>query len=502
MPTASKTQSKPSAKPAAKRASSPVKAAAKSPVKAKAVTAARKAPAKNAKPAAKAAVKVSAKKTAKAVVKAPAKAAAKQAATKSTTRKPARKAAAKSTALPRAKPEAVGLSSERLKRLTARFEQGVSTGEIPGAIVWVSRRGKVAYEQTFGLRDPQAGAPMRADAIFRIASMSKPITSLAIMMLMERGQLGLNDPVEQHLPEFANLKVGKPVAGADGQTSFELEPLKRSMTVQDLLRHTSGLVYGFTGIHPIKQAYNKAKVGSPRDTNAELITKLAQLPLLHQPGTAWEYSVSTDVLGRIVEVVSGQTLDAFVAEHITGPLKMVDTGFFAPESQAHRAAYPQPEGPDKQMPLVPKPTDDQAFKSGGGGMVSTMADYARMAQFWLNFGELDGVRLVSRKTVELMASDHLPPGTAMGPEMNFFGSHLPSADMGQSFGLGFAVRTAAGLNPLPGSVGDFAWSGIYGTYFWIDPKEQLFAVLMMQSPALRVPYRVLMRDLVYQAIVD
>ena len=489
MPTASKTKSKPSAKPVAKAAAkraSPAQAAAKPLAKAKAMTAARKAPAKA---------------SAKAVAKAPAKQAAVKAAAKKAV-KAGKKATSKSTALPRAKPEAVGLSSERLKRLTARFAQGVSTGEIPGAIVWVSRRGKVAYEQTFGLRDPQAGAPMRPDAIFRIASMSKPITSLAIMMLMERGQLGLNDPVEQHLPEFANLKVGKPVAGADGHTSFELEPLKRSMTVQDLLRHTSGLVYGFTGIHPIKQAYNKAKVGSPRDTNAELITKLAQLPLLHQPGTAWEYSVSTDVLGRIVEVVSGQTLDAFVAEHITGPLKMVDTGFFAPESQAHRAAYPQPEGPDKQMPLVPKPTDDQAFKSGGGGMVSTMADYARMAQFWLNFGELDGVRLVSRKTVELMASDHLPPGTVMGPEMNFFGSHLPSADMGQSFGLGFAVRTAAGLNPLPGSVGDFAWSGIYGTYFWIDPKEQLFAVLMMQSPALRVPYRVLMRDLVYQAIVD
>ena len=490
MPTASKTKSKPSAKPVAKAAAkraSPAKPAAKSSANAKAMTAAaRKAPAKS---------------SAKAVAKAPTQQAAVKAGAKKAV-KASKKAVAKSTALPRAKPEAVGLSSERLKRLTARFELGVSSGEIPGAIVWVSRRGKVAYEQTFGLRDPQAGAPMRADAIFRIASMSKPITSLAIMMLMERGQLGLNDPVEQHLPEFANLKVGKPVAGADGQTSFELEPLKRSMTVQDLLRHTSGLVYGFTGIHPIKQAYNKAKVGSPRDTNAQLITKLAQLPLLHQPGVAWEYSVSTDVLGRIVEVVSGQTLDAFVAEHITGPLKMVDTGFFAPESQAHRAAYPQPEGPDKQMPLVPKPTDDQAFKSGGGGMVSTMADYARMAQFWLNFGELDGVRLVSRKTVELMASDHLPPGTIMGPEMNFFGSHLPSADMGQSFGLGFAVRTAAGLNPLPGSVGDFAWSGIYGTYFWIDPKEQLFAVLMMQSPAQRVPYRVLMRDLVYQAIVD
>ena len=486
--------------PAASSSKSSAKSSAKAAKTAPTAVKPAKKPTAQAVAKAASSAKAAVKASAKAPVKAPAKS-AKAAQVVAGKKAPAKKLAAKA-ALPRAKPEAVGLSSERLKRLTARFEQGVATGEIPGAIVCVSRRGKVAYEQTFGLRDPQAGAPMRADAIFRIASMSKPITSLAIMMLRERGQLGITDPVEQHLPEFANLKVGKPVTGADGQTTFELAPLQRSMTIQDLLRHTSGLAYGFTGLHPIKQAYNAAKIGSPRDTNAQFITKLAQLPLLHQPGAAWEYSVSTDVLGRIVEVVSGQTLDAFVAEHITGPLKMPDTGFFAPADQAERAAYPQPEGPGKQMPLVPKPTDDQAFKSGGGGMVSTMADYARMAQFWLNFGELDGVRLVSRKTVELMASDHLPPGTPMGPEMNFFGSHLPSPDMGQSFGLGFAVRTAPGLNPLPGSVGDFAWSGIYGTYFWIDPKEQLFAVLMMQSPALRVPYRVLMRDLVYQAIVD
>lgn len=405
-------------------------------------------------------------------------------------------------ALPRAKPEDVGLSSERLARLTARIQQGVDEGEIPGAVIWVARRGKVAYEQAFGQRDPHAGTPMTADAIFRIASMSKPITSLAIMMLAEQGKLAILDPADQYLPEFSKLKAGKLVTGPDGTPALTLEPLKRAMTIQDLLRHTSGLAYGFTGNHPIKQAYNTAKVGRNGDTNAEFVSKLAQLPLLHQPGAAWEYSVSTDVLGRIVEVVSGQTLDAFVAEHIAGPLKLVDTGFTAPASEAGRAAYPQPEGPAQQLPAVPKPTDDLTFKSGGGGMVSTMADYARLCQFWLNGGELDGVRLLSRKSVELMASDHLPPHTAMGPDMAYFGSQLPTPEMGQGFGLGFAVRTTPGHNPLPGSVGDFSWSGIYGTYFWIDPKEELFAVLMMQSMAMRVPYRVLMRNLVYQALAD
>lgn len=403
-----------------------------------------------------------------------------------------------SSALPRAKPEAVGMSSERLARLTARIQRGVDEGEIPGAVIWVARHGKVAYEECFGLRDPGSGARMTTDAIFRIASMSKPITSTAIMILAERGQLAVLDPVDAYIPEFAQLQVGKLVAGADGMPKLTRVPAERAMTIQDLLRHTSGLAYGFTGNHPVKQAYNEAKLGRNGDTNAEFVAKLAQLPLLHQPGTTWEYSVSTDVLGRIVEVVSGQTLDAFVAEHIAGPLQLADTGFTAPQSQAHRAAYPLAQ----EAAAVPKPTDNLAFKSGGGGMVSTAADYASLCQFWMNGGTLDGVRLLSRKSVELMTHDHLPPGTPMGPEMLGRGLQLPSPDNGMGFGLGFAVRTAAGHNPLPGSVGDFAWGGIYGTGFWVDPKEQLFSVLMMQSMAMRVPYRALMRNLVYQAIAD
>ena len=404
------------------------------------------------------------------------------------------------TSLGKASPEDVGLSTTRLSRLTQRMEQGVRNGEIPGGVVLIWRNGKIAYQETFGLRDPQSQAPMRADAIFRIASMSKPITSLAILMLAEEGRLSLADPASKFLPEFADLKVGSVRRGADGTATVALEPVKSPMTIQDLLRHTSGLTYGAAGSNPIKQAYVDAKVGDLKDTNATLVSKLSKLPLVFQPGTTWEYSVSTDVLGRIVEVVSGEPLDRFVAQRITGPLKMRDTAFSADASQRDRAARPQPEGPKKVVPRIPLVTDDLAYKSGGGGMVSTAADYARFCQFLLNGGELDGVRLVSRKTIELMTANHLPPGTPIGPDMARFEALAPSAAMGQGFGLGFAVRTDTGRNPLPGSTGDYFWGGAYGTFFWIDPKENLYVILMMQSPEARLPYRYLLRQMVYQAI--
>jgi CubicO group peptidase (beta-lactamase class C family) len=400
-----------------------------------------------------------------------------------------------------ARPEAVGLSPERLERLTARMRDGVARGELPGAVLLIGREGRIAYQETFGLRDPQSGAPMAPDAIFRIASMSKPITSLAILMLAEEGRMSIADPVAKYLPEFGSLKVGVVRPGADGKPSVVLEDVRQAMTVQDLMRHTSGLTYGAAGPNPLKQAYVDAKVGDLDDTNATLVTKLSKLPLVFQPGTTWEYSVSTDVLGRIVEVVSGQPLDRFVAARITGPLKMPDTGFSAPASAAGRGARPQPEGPKKALPNIPPVTQDLPYKSGGGGMVSTAGDYARFCQFLLNGGELDGVRLVSPKTIELMTANHLPPGTPIGPDMARFEALAPSAAMGQGFGLGFAVRTDTGRNPLQGSVGDYFWGGAYGTYFWIDPKERLYVVLMMQSPEARLPYRFLLRQMVYQAVV-
>lgn len=400
------------------------------------------------------------------------------------------------------RPEDVGLSSERLQRLTARMQEGVAKGEYPGAVLVIGRRGKIAYTETFGLLSPETGALMREDAIFRIASMTKPFASLAIMMLAEEGKLSIVDPAHKYLPELRDMKVAVISPGTNGKPSMTFEPQRRPMTVQDLLRHTSGLPSGLAGGNPVKQMYFDARIGNRADTSDAYIKKLSKMPLLFQPGTTWEYGASVDVLGVIVERVSGMPLDKFIAERITGPLKLPDTGFAAPAQYANRGARPQREGPKNVVPNIVPITEVQTFKSGSGGMVSTAADYARFSQFLLNRGELDGVRLVSPKTIDLMTSDHLPPGAAMGPDMKRFEALEPSQEMGQGFGLGFAVRTAAGRNPLPGSVGDYYWGGAQGTYFWIDPKEQLYVVLMMQSPAARLPYRFLLRQMVYQAIVD
>lgn len=400
-----------------------------------------------------------------------------------------------------ASPESVGLSSERLQRLTQRMQEGAAKGEYPGAVLMIGRHGKIAYAQTFGSLNPETKAPMREDAIFRIASMTKPIASLAIMMLSDEGKLSIADPVEKYLPELKDMRVGVVKPGADGKPALTLEPQRKRMTVQDLLRHTSGLPSPEAGSNLVKQMYADAKVSSRGFTSDQYIANLAKLPLLWQPGSTWEYGVSVDVLGVIVERVSGMPLDRFIAERITGPLKLPDTGFAAPAAHAERGARAQREGPKNVVPNIVPITTVQTFKSGSGGMVSTAADYARFSQFLLNGGELDGVRLVSRKTIELMTANHLPPGTPVGPDMVRFEALTPSAEMGQGFGLGFAVRTDVGRNPLPGSVGDYYWGGAQGTYFWIDPKEQLYVVFMMQSPAARLSYRFLLRQMVYQAIV-
>ena len=410
--------------------------------------------------------------------------------------------------LPRAKsPVDVGMSAERLSRLTAAMKAGVDKGENPGAVVMIVRRGKVAYLEAFGYRDREQKAPMRPDAIFRLASMTKPFTSLAVMMLEEEGKLQITYPASRYLPEFKDLKVGVEKTDPAGKPELVLEPARREMTVQDLLRHTSGLTYGFFGKSLVKQAYNEAKMFDPNQTTAEMVTKLSKLPLQYQPGTTWDYGMSTDVLVRIVEAVSGTEFDAFVAERIARPLGLKDTGFWVEAAKRDRIAEPQNDPATGKRPSLLDVTKRPNWLSGGGGMVSTAADYARLCQMFLNGGQLDGVRLVSRKTVELMTSDHLPPGTQFGAAtLPVFGPLSPTPEMGQGFGLGFAVRTEPGRNPLHGSVGDYFWSGAWGTYFWVDPKEKLIAILMMQMPLSQRPlilhYRYLMRELVYQAIAD
>jgi CubicO group peptidase (beta-lactamase class C family) len=393
-----------------------------------------------------------------------------------------------SAPLPTAVPEDVGLSGEALTRLALALQERIARGHVPGAVALVARHGKVAFHQAFGARDPATGAPMQTDAIFRIYSMTKVIVSVATMMLWEQGRLLLSDPISSYLPEFGAPKVGVMQDGV-----MHLVPAERPITVQDLLRHTSGLTYEFRGATKVHQAYLEAQVARLRQTNAEQVATLASLPLLHQPGTRWEYSRSTDVLGRLVEVVSGQTLGAFLAEHILTPLGMADAGFSVPEADHDRVAEPFSRDPESgaEVPLldVKRPA---IFESGGGGMVSTAMDYMRFQQMLLNGGRLDGTRLLGRKTVELMTSDHL--GEVEGaPDL---------LAPGHGFGLGFAVRLVAGMAPFPGSVGTFHWGGAAGTTFWVDPAERLTAVLMIQAPGQREHYRVLFRDMVYAAITD
>jgi CubicO group peptidase (beta-lactamase class C family) len=391
-------------------------------------------------------------------------------------------------ALPTAKPEEVGLSQAALDRLSLALNERVASGHIPGAVALVARHGKVAYHQSFGRQDPATDKPMEADAIFRIYSMTKPIVSVAVMMLWEEGRLLLSDPIGNYIPAFSKTMVGV-ISG----TSYDRIEAHRPITIQDLLRHTSGLTYEFRGATPIHVAYAKARVARLKQTNANQAEELAALPLLHHPATVWEYSRSTDVLGRLVEVISGQTLGAFLSERILLPLGMDDSGFFVPEAHRSRIAEPfakDPEnGTDVALLDIRRPA---IFESGGGGMVATTMDYARFLGMLHGNGRLGATRLLGRKTVELMTSDHL--GTITGPA-----DLLPP---GHGFGLGFAVRTQPGVAPFPGSVGTYYWGGAAGTTFWIDPIERLYAVLMLQAPVQREHYRVLLRDMVYSAVAD
>jgi CubicO group peptidase (beta-lactamase class C family) len=406
--------------------------------------------------------------------------------------------------LPEAKrPEDVGFSSERLVRLTKLFQADIDKGAIPGAVLLVARDGKVVYLQALGYRDREKSVSMKPDAIFRIASMTKPITSTAVMMLAEEGKIDLLAPVSQYLPEFKDVKVGvEKIDPGTGKPALSLEDLQRPMTVQDLLRHTSGLVYGPFGTSLVHQAYNKANLFDDNQTLAEFVTKLSGLPLAHQPGTVWEYGMSIDVLGRIVEVVSGFPFDQFTEERITKPLGMHDTAFYLSAPQAARLAEPQVDPATSKRPDMGNvenlTKEKRRWFSGGGGLLSTAPDYARFCQMLLNGGELNGVRLLSPKTIAVMTSDQIPPGI---PRFGYE-DLAPTREMGQSFGLGFAVRTDAGHNPLSGSVGDYFWAGGDGTYFWVDPQEKLFAVIMVQMPFQQAGYyRRALRELVYGALV-
>lgn len=387
-----------------------------------------------------------------------------------------------------------GFSEARLAVLTRRIQADIDAGRIPGAAMLIARNGAVVHEQALGFQAPGSGVPMAVDSVFRIYSMTKPIVSVAAMMLVEQGRLMLSDPVTRHLPELAGLNVGIEAPDAASGT-LRLVEAERPPTVHDLLRHTSGFTYGIFGDSPVKRAYLKARVGHPDSTSDEFVRALAQVPLAYQPGTVWEYGVSTDVLGVLVERIAGMPLDVFLDQAILHPLGMHDTGFWVPAQQRHRIAEPFATDPVTGNPVQLRQAGERpVFLSGGGGMMSTLHDYLRFAQMLLNEGALGEVRLLSRKTLRYMASDHL----GELPQARQGAGFLPGP--GYGFGLGFAVRTGAGAAIIPGTVGDYTWSGLAGTYFWIDPGENMLAIWMMQAPEQRDHYRQLFRNLVYAAL--
>jgi CubicO group peptidase (beta-lactamase class C family) len=398
-----------------------------------------------------------------------------------------RHAAPQTPALPQAKPESLGLSRVRLQRMSDAFKRDIDKGTTPGVTMMVARRGQIGWFDALGRQNPASPKPMAHDTQFRIFSMTKPIVSVGIMMLLEEGTFLLNDPVAKYIPEFSDQKVG-----VEHNGRLELVPPRRPITIQDLLRHTSGIAYEHTGNGPVQQLYQQSRVRSRKISNAEHATIIAGMPLVCQPGEGWNYSRSTDVLGRIIEVVSGKSLGAFLTERILAPLQMAETAFHTPEANAARLAEPFPTDPwtgekVQLFNMLEKPV----MESGGGGLVSTTMDYARFSQMLLNGGTLDGTRIVGRKTLQLMASNHL------GPHVKVDSPLMPA---GHGFGLGFAVRTHDGMAPFLGSRGQFFWSGMAGTFFFIDPAEELFCVFMMQGPGQREYLRAVLRDLVYAAV--
>jgi CubicO group peptidase (beta-lactamase class C family) len=391
-----------------------------------------------------------------------------------------------SFALPYAPSETLGFIPQRVERITAIMARQVEEKKAPGVSMLIARQGKIAYRQSVGALRP-GGPPMTEDAIFRIYSMTKPIVSAAAMMLVEEGRLLITDPVSKYLPAFANAKVG--VANGD---KLDLAPLKRPITVQDLMRHTSGLTYGFTGASSVQTLIKAANVADANRTAAENVEAMAALPLMHQPGDVWEYSLSTDVLGRIVEIVEGASLGEVLEQRLFGPLHMIDTAFYTPESKLARRADPFSfdfmiaAGADTRASTSPP-----KFESGGGGLMSTLADYTRFVAMLANGGSLDGVRILGARTLAFMASDHLDARVRKDHYLLW---------PGHGFGLGFAVRTDPGKAPTAGSVGEFFWGGMMGTAFWVSPRDSLFAVLMVQTPENREYFRVLFRNLVSAAI--
>jgi CubicO group peptidase (beta-lactamase class C family) len=382
---------------------------------------------------------------------------------------------------------------DKLVRLGDYIRNEIATGKIPGAVLLIQQHGRPVYFENFGVRDVGTGLSMTADTIFRLYSMSKPITSVAAMMLVEEGKLALDDPVSKYITDFADVKVGVEKPGE--KSELVLEPLRRSITIEDLLRHTSGLTYGFYGDSAVRKLYAQANLFDGDEDNAEFVQRMAKLPLAEQPGTLWDYGHSTDVLGRVVEVISGQSLFAFEKARLLDPLGMADTAFYVADAAKYpRIAEPMPD--DRSISPVAGIRDPRAprrWESGGAGMVGTIGDYARFAQMLLNGGTFEGRRYLKPETIALMTSDHIGPETKIARDQFYF----PGATSG--YGYGFAVRTSTPPNRF-WPLGEYRWDGVGGTFFFIDPKDDMFVILMVQTPSQRGRIQLALKTLIYQAL--
>jgi CubicO group peptidase (beta-lactamase class C family) len=394
-------------------------------------------------------------------------------------------------------PAGAHFNLQKLQRIGEFFRGEIADRKIPGAILLIQQHGKPVYREFFGVRDVVSKLPMTDDTIFRLYSMSKPITSVAAMMLVDEGRLRLDDPVAKYIPSFAESRVGVEKKDDHGEKVLELVPVNRPITLLDLMRHTSGIVYGFYGDGMVRRLYEKARIYDGDFDNAEFAERIARLPLAVQPGTLWDYGHSTDILGRVIEIVSGKSLLHFEQDNLLGPLGMTNTGFFVTDPAKFKLiAQPMPDDSDFKTGFEHNPAVARKWESGGGGMLSTVADYARFSQMLLNGGSLDGKQYLSPKAFELMASDHVGPGTGVAHNVFYF----PGDGFG--YGLGFGVRTDPGIAkpPPPGSLGELKWDGASGCFFVIDRRQDMFFVLMEQTPSERGRIQATVKKLIYEAL--
>jgi CubicO group peptidase (beta-lactamase class C family) len=394
-------------------------------------------------------------------------------------------------------PVGAHFNQQKLQRIGEFFRGEIANGKIPGAILLIQQHGNPVYHEFFGVRDVATRLPMTDDTIFRLYSMSKPITSVAAMMLVDAGKLRVDDPVAKYIPSFAEAKVGVEKKDDSGEKVLELVPVNRPITIFDLMTQTSGIVYGFYGDGMVRRLYDKARIYDGDFDNAEFAERIARLPLAVQPGTLWDYGHSTDILGRVIEVVSGKSLLHFEQDNLLGPLGMTNTGFFVSDPAKYKMiAQPMPDDSDFKVGVDSNPENVRKWESGGGGMVSTMADFARFSQMLLNGGSLNGKQYLSPKAFALMASDHVGPGSGVGHDFFYF----PGDGFG--YGLGFGVRTSPGnaKPPPPGSLGELKWDSASGCYFVIDRKQDMFFVLMEQTPSERMRIQAAVKKLIYEAM--